>query len=121
LFAGISPRGTPDLIMMLTRHSEMMHFGPLVHQVVDGKAYSGIAIEEAGGPAMSPVASSPAREPRVDRVRRGRCVVTQDRDDQRAELGALGRRHPGDGADRAGELSAQGGIEGQLHPRTARG
>lgn len=51
LFTGTSPRGTAELIMMLTHHPEVTHFDSLVHQVVDGKVYPGIALEEAGGAA----------------------------------------------------------------------
>ena len=51
LFTGTSPRATAELIMMLTHHPEVTHFDSLVHQVVDGKVYPGIALEEAGGAA----------------------------------------------------------------------
>jgi kynurenine formamidase len=51
LFARASPRGTAELVMMLTHSPEVTHFDSLVHQVVDGKVYPGIALEEAGGPA----------------------------------------------------------------------
>ena len=51
LFTGTSPRGTAELVMMLTHHPEVTHFDSLVHQVVDGQVYPGVAYEEAGGPA----------------------------------------------------------------------
>jgi kynurenine formamidase len=51
LFTGASPRGTAELVMMLTHHPEVTHFDSLVHQVVDGQVYPGIPLEEAGGPA----------------------------------------------------------------------
>jgi hypothetical protein len=51
LFTGASPRGTAELVMMLTHHPELTHFDSLVRQVVDGKVYPGIAFEEPGGAA----------------------------------------------------------------------
>jgi hypothetical protein len=51
LFTGASPRGTAELDMMLTHSPEVTHFDSLVHQVVDGRVYPGIAFEEAGGAA----------------------------------------------------------------------
>jgi kynurenine formamidase len=51
LFTGAAPRATAELVVMMTHHPEMTHFDSLVHQVVDGKVYPGIALEEAGGPA----------------------------------------------------------------------
>ena len=50
LFTGSPPRGTAELIMMLTHSPEVTHFDSLVHQVVDGNVYPGIALEDAGGP-----------------------------------------------------------------------
>ncbi|MBP2339058.1 kynurenine formamidase [Saccharothrix coeruleofusca] len=50
LFTGSSPVGTAELIVMLTHHPELTHFDSLVHQVVDGKVYPGVALEDAGGP-----------------------------------------------------------------------
>jgi hypothetical protein len=51
LFTGASPRATAELVVMMTHHPEVTHFDSLVHQVVDGKVYPGIALEEAGGAA----------------------------------------------------------------------
>jgi kynurenine formamidase len=51
LFTGAAPRATAELVVMMTHHPEVTHFDSLVHQVVDGKVYPGIALEEAGGPA----------------------------------------------------------------------
>jgi hypothetical protein len=51
LFTGPSPRGPAELVMMLTHSPEVTHFDSLVHQVVDGRVYPGIAFEEAGGAA----------------------------------------------------------------------
>jgi hypothetical protein len=51
LFTGTSPRATAELVVMMTHHPEVTHFDSLVQQVVDGKVYPGIPLEEAGGPA----------------------------------------------------------------------
>jgi hypothetical protein len=51
LFTGASPRATAELLVMLTHSPEVTHLDSLVHQVVDGKVYPGIALEEAGGAA----------------------------------------------------------------------
>jgi kynurenine formamidase len=51
LFTGTSPSGTAELLIMLSHHPEVTHFSALVHQIVDGKVYPGIALEEAGGAA----------------------------------------------------------------------
>jgi kynurenine formamidase len=51
LFTGASPLGTAELVIMLTHSPEVTHFDSLVHQIVDGKVYPGIAFEEAGGAA----------------------------------------------------------------------
>jgi hypothetical protein len=76
LFTGASPRGTAELVMMLTHHPEVTHFDSLVHQVVDGMVYRGsrsrrpVARPATGtGPlrcshrAWSPAASSPIWPP----------------------------------------------------------
>jgi kynurenine formamidase len=51
LFTGTTPRGTAELVMLMTHHPEVTHLDSLVHQVVDGNVYPGIALEEAGGAA----------------------------------------------------------------------
>jgi hypothetical protein len=51
LFTGASPRATAELVVMMTHHPEVTHLDSLVHQVVDGKVYPGIPLEEAGGAA----------------------------------------------------------------------
>lgn len=51
LFTGVSPRATAELVVMMTHHPEVTHFDSRVHQVVDGKVYPGIPLEEAGGAA----------------------------------------------------------------------
>ncbi|MFD2416112.1 cyclase family protein [Amycolatopsis pigmentata] len=51
LFTGASPRGTAELIMMVPHHPEVTHLDSLVHQVVDGQVYPGIAFEEVVTPA----------------------------------------------------------------------
>ncbi|MFI6166498.1 cyclase family protein [Nocardia sp. NPDC051052] len=49
LFTGTAPLATAELVIMMTHHPEVTHFDSLVHQVVDGKVYPGIALEQAGG------------------------------------------------------------------------
>lgn len=51
MFTGIPLLGTCELVVMMTHHPQVTHFDSLVHQVVDGKVYPGIAFEEAGGAA----------------------------------------------------------------------
>lgn len=51
MFTGAAPRGTAEMIMMVPHHPQMTHFDSLVHQVVDGQVYPGVAFEEAAGPA----------------------------------------------------------------------
>jgi hypothetical protein len=40
-----------ELVVTMTHSPEVTHFDALAHQVVDGKVYPGLALEEAGGPA----------------------------------------------------------------------
>ena len=49
LFTGAAPLAAAELVIMLTHSPEVTHFDSLVHQIVDGKVYPGIAYEEAGG------------------------------------------------------------------------
>jgi kynurenine formamidase len=51
LFTGASPRALAELVVMTPHHPEVTHFDALAHQVIDGKVYPGLALEEAGGPA----------------------------------------------------------------------
>jgi kynurenine formamidase len=51
LFTGAAPRATAELVVMMTHHPEMTHFDALAHQILDGKVYPGLPLEEAGDPA----------------------------------------------------------------------
>ena len=51
LFTGASPRAMAELVVMMTHHPEVTHFDALAHQIVDGRVYPGLALEEAGGAA----------------------------------------------------------------------
>jgi hypothetical protein len=50
LFTGASPRAKAELVVMMTHHPEVTYFDALVHQVLDGKVYPGLALEESAGP-----------------------------------------------------------------------
>jgi kynurenine formamidase len=51
LYTGAAPRALAELVVMMTHSPEVTHFDSLAHQVVDGRVYPGVALEEAGGPA----------------------------------------------------------------------
>jgi hypothetical protein len=82
LFTGASPRGTAELVVMMTHHPEVTHLDSLVHQVVTARCIrgsrwrkpaawqaTGTGPPRCSGRAWSPAASSPIW-PRTARCQR---------------------------------------------------